>query len=53
MDSDTRLAVEKFLYDLTDPEGYGFSVTSEVRREALYLQTLLAKPKRLVVIDDE
>lgn len=33
--------VRKFLLDLIDPEGFGYSVTSEVRREAMRLLELL------------
>lgn len=33
--------VRKFLRDLIDPEGFGYSVTSEVRREAMRLLELL------------
>ena len=33
--------IRKFLSDLVDPEGFGYAVTSEVRREALYLLSLL------------
>lgn len=32
--------IREFLFDLTDPEVYGFAVSSEVRRRALELQSL-------------
>ena len=33
--------VRKFLQDLIDPEGFGYSVSSDVRREAMRLLELL------------
>lgn len=45
--------IEKFLKDLTDPEGFGFSVTSEVRRRALELQAMLTRQPTPDIIDDE
>lgn len=41
-DADAKVAAtRKFLEDLVDPEGFGYSVTSEVRREAMRLLELL------------
>jgi len=38
---DNLAAVKKFLADLVDPEGFGYSVSSEVRREAMRLLEML------------
>lgn len=34
------MRLQKFLFDLTDPEMYGYAVTDEVRRRALELLEL-------------
>ena len=40
LDLQIYMRVKGFLFDLTDPEMYGFAVTDEVRRRALELLAL-------------